>query len=727
MDFQTITIKQYLTQKGVEFIERNGELITKCLFGNCDADSRGNEAHLYFNAETGVYDCKKCGAQGNIVTLAKHLGDTAQDVALNPRKYTKKTSENIRKFRPACVEEYHEAIPDRIRQYLNARGLTDVIINDYKLGWGELYGKCWITIPVKDDEGKFTFLKLRQDPEDASNETKYKFYPTGSEAVIYSSEMLAGNEDNIVICEGEFDCILLNANGVAAITSTAGAGTFKEEWVQNLKKLKKVYICFDKDEAGEKGAERLIALLDKNLPRAMIYKITFPDRMTAGKDITDYFTKYGGNPDELILQCAKQVAGRQPIDTSKFKPLSSAEILDILGLTIKKDEENKLVSFLCELSAYTENAQFNISFNAPSSTGKSYIPTEVARLFPSEDVIEIGYCSPTAFFHDVGQLNKERGGYEIDLSRKILIFLDQPHTMLLERLRPLLSHDKKEMHLKITDKSQKGGLKTKNVFIKGYPSVIFCSAGLQIDEQEGTRFMLLSPETNQEKIREAIHEKIRKEADNAAYTSWLNSNPERLLLKERIEAIREEKIEEVRIADPSFIEKSFLENKTLLKPRHQRDIGRLFSLIKAITLVNVWFREREGDIVIASEDDIREAIAIWAKISQSQEYNLPPYIYNLYHEVILPAYQEKNDGMDWGEVVEKQGITRQDIFKKHFKVYGRMVEDFRLRQQILPMLETAGLITQEPDPDNKRRMLIFPNTELITSDEKKDIVSGSGE
>lgn len=726
MELQTITIKEYLTQKSVEFVERNGELITKCLFGNCDADSRGNEAHLYFNAETSQYDCKKCGAQGNIVTLAKQLGDSVDDVALNPRKSTKKVSESIGKFKPASVEKYHQALPDNIRKYLNMRGLTDALISDYKLGWGEFYGRWWITIPIKDEEGNFTFLKLRQDPEDTTNPDRYKFYPTGSKATIYGWEMLEGNADSIIICEGEFDCILLNAQGVPAITSTAGAGTFKDEWIENLKKLKKVYLCFDKDEPGEKGAERLIPILDKALPKTAIYKITLPDRITEGKDVTDYFTKYDGNPDELMYKCAKQVAGRWPIDTSKFKPITIGEIVDILGLTIKKDEENKAVSFLCELSAYTENAQFNISFNAPSSTGKSYIPTEIARLFPVEDVIEIGYCSPTAFFHDVGKLNKERGGYEIDLSRKILIFLDQPHTMLLERLRPLLSHDRKEMHLKITDKSQKGGLKTKNVFIKGYPAVIFCSAGLQIDEQEGTRFMLLSPETNQEKIREAIQEKIRKEADNSAYSLWLNSNPERLLLKERIEAIREEKIEEVRIADPSIIEKSFMENKNILKPRHQRDIGRLFSLIKAVTLLNVWFREREGDIIVASEDDINEAIKIWAKISQSQEYNLPPYIYNLYNEVILPAYQEKNDGMGWGEVAEKQGITRQDIFKKHFQVYGRMVEDFRLRQQILPMLETAGLISQEPDPSDKRKILIHPNIEpTIPKDE--NTVSGTGE
>ena len=104
------------------------------------------------------------------------------------------------------------------------------------------------------------------------------------------------------------------------------------------------------------------------------------------------------------------------IDALRLKPMSGKELTDVLGLTIKRDEENKIVTFLCELSAYTENAQFNVSFNAPSSTGKSYIPTEIAKLFPQEDVIELAYCSPTAFFQDVGKYNKELKGYRIDLS-----------------------------------------------------------------------------------------------------------------------------------------------------------------------------------------------------------------------------------------------------------------------------------------------------------------------
>lgn len=397
---------------------------------------------------------------------------------------------------------------------------------------------------------------------------------------------------------------------------------------------------------------------------------------------------------------------------TKFEPLTTAELISTLGLTIKKDEENKIVAFLCQLSAYTDNSQFNISFNAPSSTGKSFIPTEIARLFPPADVREIGYCSPTAFFHDVGEYNKELEGYLVDLSRRILIFLDQPHTQLLERLRPVLSHDQKEVRLKITDKSQKHGLRTKNVIVKGFPSVIFCTAGLRIDEQEATRFFLLSPEVNQEKIRQAVLEKIRKETDNASYKNWLEELPERKALKERILAIKEAGIQEIRIADPKPIIDRFLAQNKVLKPRHQRDIGRLLALVKSFALLNLWWRDLNGTTITANQHDVEAAFEVWDKISLSQELNLPPYIYKLYQEVILPLWEERKPNL--GEDA-KEGLSRQEILQKHFGVYGRMLDNTQLRQQILPMLETAGLITQEQHPTDKRKWLVYPTLETTIS------------
>jgi hypothetical protein len=393
----------------------------------------------------------------------------------------------------------------------------------------------------------------------------------------------------------------------------------------------------------------------------------------------------------------------------QFSPLPPAELTDILGLSIKRDELNKLITFLCQLSAYTETSQLNISFNAPSSTGKSFIPMEIARLFPEEDVREIAYCSPTAFFHDCGKYIKEKDGYIVDLERKIMIFLDQPHTMLLQHLRPLLSHDKKEIQIKITDKSQKGGLRTKNIYLRGFPAVIFCTAGLKLDEQESTRFLLLSPESSQAKIREAITEKIKRETDSDKYRKWLESDPRRILLKSRIRAIKAERITDIRLGNSEIINQEFFNRNKILKPRHQRDVGRIIGIIKAIALLNLWFRDRINGTINANAEDIAQAFEIWQSISASQDVSLPPYIYQIFTEVIIPAFTEKNS-FPLGEspTSGKIGLTRRDIVLAHYDVLGRSLPDYLLRQQIIPMLEASGLIVQENDPTDKRKILIYP-------------------
>lgn len=404
----------------------------------------------------------------------------------------------------------------------------------------------------------------------------------------------------------------------------------------------------------------------------------------------------------------------QAVDTSQFKSLSNQELLETLGLTIKHDEVNKLITFYPMLLAYTESSQMNISYSAPSCTGKSYIPTEEGQLFPEKDVIEVGYCSSTAFFHDNGNYNKETNTIIINFAGIILIFLDQPHTQLLQHLRPLLSHDKKEILVKITDKSQKGGHRTKNVLLTGYPTVIFCTAGLNIDEQEATRFILLSPETSCEKIRAGVNEKIDKEADKTAYKRWLEENPQRILLKERILAIKQEKVKDIKIGDPKKLKELFF-NKygNSLKPRHQRDIGKIISLIKGRTLLNLWFREKEGSTLITSDDDIEQGFNLWCEVSESQELNLPPFVYKLYQEIILPAYEQKGSG-----------IERNEVLKKHFKVYGRPLSEKSFRLEIIPMLENAGLIYQEEDKDDRRKRLIYPTTSSTISSNQNNSVNG---
>lgn len=378
-----------------------------------------------------------------------------------------------------------------------------------------------------------------------------------------------------------------------------------------------------------------------------------------------------------------------------FQPMNFEKLREILSITIKGDDDNKLITFLCCLSAYTDSSQFNIAFNAPSSTGKSYIPIEVSSLFPDEDVVSLGHCSPTAFFHDQSDFNRSTMTSIVNLERKIIIFLDQPHFQLLSRLRPLLSHDKKQFELKVTDKSNRGGLHTKNITVIGFPSVIFCTAGLNIDEQEATRFILLSPDMTQEKIRSAICAKIKKDSDLQKFKEELDANLERRLLKQRILAIKNAFIYDVKIQNEEVVRQRFMKPGLYLRPRHMRDIGKLLVLIKASALLNLWHRPKIGKNIVATDEDIEQGFELWEKIHVYQELNLPPYVYNFYREIIKPLCGD-------GKVT-----TRKDVQQKHVEVYKCPIGDFKLRTEILPVLESAALIVQEPDSEDKRRVLIY--------------------
>lgn len=698
--FPTQNIKDILADSNISFREHGTELLTHCIFNDCDADSRGNEAHLYINAITGQYFCHKCGEKGGIKGLRETLGISAG--VLPPKHVNPETSAS------KLATKYHKQLPLNIREWLKTnRLILDEDIDDFELGYGEFYGTSWITIPVRDTNGNVVFMKLRKDPFLESDRPKYM--STGGEASIFNVDVLKDKPDQLVICEGEFDCMVLRAFGIPAISSTAGAGTFKVEWIEKLSSVRHLYICFDNDEAGEQGANELIEKLSETLPSTSVLKINLPHEVGEHGDITDYFKLPYADPDDLFENAVLR-SGPKPIDVSTFEEITTKDLATILDLTIKHDNENKLVTFLCMLSAFTEDSQLNVSFNAPSSTGKTYIPTQVAQYFPDADVRQFGGASPTAFFHDNASFDKERNCYVVDLERKILVFLEQPNPKLQENLRPVMSHDKKEISYKITDKNQKGSNRAKNIVIRGFSATIFCSAAMRLDEQEATRAILLSPETSIEKVREGVHMATLRSANKAEFLAEIEANPERQQLKDRVLAIKQEHVDDIVVPDPTNIERRFLSTVQSAKPRHQRDVSHLLSIIKCITLLNVWYRRDDNGNIVATQSDIDQGFEVWQKINKSQELNLPPYTYEFYKKFILPIYLEKNAGRnrDTTTIDNYLGVSRKDIIHLHYKLENRLVNEEILRRQILPMLEAAGLITQEKDPYDKRNKLIFP-------------------
>ncbi len=181
-------------------------------------------------------------------------------------------------------------LPDRIITYLHERGLTNAVLKRNKITWDG----ARIVIPVFDKDGIWLFNKYRRDP--ALNDGPKYTYDKGSTSSLYGAEKIASGNP-IIICEGEFDSLILEAQGFVGVSSTGGAGTFKLEWF-DLMAGKEVYVCFDNDKAGLQGMERVTKMHPKT-------KAIFLPGVPEHGDITDYFMAGNTRDDfEALMRLA---------------------------------------------------------------------------------------------------------------------------------------------------------------------------------------------------------------------------------------------------------------------------------------------------------------------------------------------------------------------------------------------------------------------------------------
>jgi CHC2 zinc finger/Toprim-like len=202
------------------------------------------------------------------------------------------------------ITEYERNLPERIRTYLrDVRGISDETVRHHLLGWDGHR----ITIPVFNRDGLFSFFKLAKDPEDTSDSPKM-LAPQGTRAELYGWERIRMKPERIVICEGEFDRLVLESRGMAAVTSTGGAQVFRREWAEDFKDIPQMYVAFDNDAAGRAGAERVAQLI----PHARV--LSWPEEIGDGGDVTDFFVRLGKTPEDFfsLLDAAQPVPPAPP-------------------------------------------------------------------------------------------------------------------------------------------------------------------------------------------------------------------------------------------------------------------------------------------------------------------------------------------------------------------------------------------------------------------------------
>ncbi|MBW1697847.1 MAG: AAA family ATPase [Deltaproteobacteria bacterium] len=258
---------EYVQLKGWDHKLQSGQIVIKtCPY------CQDEKWHFYLDRE-GPFFCHKCNERGNLVTLKKHLGNLKEIIrpAFQKRKTFKKPETNQ-------ADRYHQALlkDQSAMEYVRGRGISIESVKRFKLGLFEKNGIRWLSIPHYRNNNLVN-IKFRSLPP---AEKDFRRIP-GCESILFNCDCLKAQQE-IFLTEGELDAITLIQAGIEnTVSGTTGAGSFDPEWIDILKPLKRIYLCYDADDSGQQGA--------RSLAKRLGYNRCFNVELPEGQDINDYF------------------------------------------------------------------------------------------------------------------------------------------------------------------------------------------------------------------------------------------------------------------------------------------------------------------------------------------------------------------------------------------------------------------------------------------------------
>lgn len=264
------------------------------LLGRLIQDDFGIEGHdrwwrsvehssLVYDAEQGIFYYNSEGISGDAyIYLTKVRGWKHEDA----KEYIKSQGESASFVSivsdsqeiltyPPLVDTFNQALMKEDKTFWYCRTITDETISRFKLG----FFNGFYTIPIYQ-EGLFRQIILRRDQPKKLIRKYYK----GVGALLFNSDILRIT-NKIYFTESPVSAIVLNQNGLPAVSQDDGAGGFQKEWSKFFLHQKEIVLLGDNDPAGVTGMKKIAKILGEN--KCIIY--TFEDSGIAHYGADDFF------------------------------------------------------------------------------------------------------------------------------------------------------------------------------------------------------------------------------------------------------------------------------------------------------------------------------------------------------------------------------------------------------------------------------------------------------
>ena len=178
----------------------------------------------------------------------------------------------------------------------------------YRASGHEHFNGC-LVFPIFADNGEMAGMYGRKVERRQVNGV-YHLYLPGPHRGIWNGDGLGSGE--VIVCEAIIDALTYWVNGYKNVTAAYGVEGFTEELENALAKAKTVYLAFDRDPAGDRGAEKAAARL---MARGVeCRRVLFPH----GQDANEYAGKVQPAGRALgVLLNAAQWLGKPSSDASR--------------------------------------------------------------------------------------------------------------------------------------------------------------------------------------------------------------------------------------------------------------------------------------------------------------------------------------------------------------------------------------------------------------------------
>lgn len=267
---------------------------------------------------TGMFRCFGCDVSGNLISFYKEYrkvhginikgarvqGDT--DLRTIARELIQLFELDSDTFERSIIDDekltkyqhdlYHEKDGKKLLNFIqDARCITEKVIRDYKLGFSE-HGRLAIPIFDIDDEIVNVRYWLPEYARDSKQDKSNKIFgiPGANRPKLYPYKQIRNND--IIICEGEMDALVLIGLGFNAITTTGGVEGFSKQWIP-LFEGKNITLILDNDPAGQAGMDSLLLTL---------YPVAKSVRQLAlgeaGQDVTDWVKACGKDAGQVLRE-----------------------------------------------------------------------------------------------------------------------------------------------------------------------------------------------------------------------------------------------------------------------------------------------------------------------------------------------------------------------------------------------------------------------------------------